>query len=398
MIAEKRRARAHIDIILIALVYAMSLFGVYAVSVATYSTSSTPGQPMLNYILESSSGSRQALFVLVSVLVLSVMLALPLRLFRTRAALIYWLATGLITMVWVFNRAEGVKQWLDILWGFTIQPTEFAKLAIILYLAKNLTRKEKPMTTVRDFIQTSAIIGIPGVVIMLSGETGSFIVIGFIFVVMLYFAKVDYRILIGMAVVLALGVLAIYGYAVASGSTDYRLIRILSFFNPEQYTSSGAYQQTQSKMAIGSGGMSGVGPFRDGSLYQLNYVPADWTDFIFSTIGEAFGFVGCVGVLLGYLAMILRMFWLARYTRDRFGMLVIVGVTGMFMFHVFQNIGMAIGLVPITGIPLPFLSYGGSNMITNMAGIGLVLNVTKNRSLAGNIDAPQQKISPLRYT
>ena len=114
--------------------------------------------------------------------------------------------------------------------------------------------------------------------------------------------------------------------------------------------------------------------------------------------GEAWGFVGCVAVVAGYLAIILRMLYLARFTRDRFGMLVILGVTSMFIFHVFENIGMAIGLMPITGIPLPFLSYGGSNMVTSMAGIGLVLNVTRNRSLAGSYRTPQREMEYYRYT
>lgn len=183
----------------------------------------------------------------------------------------------------------------------------------------------------------------------------------------------------GLAAVLA--VLALYGFLVASGSDNYRLQRILAFINPEQYASTDAYQQRQSMMTIGSGGMTGIGIFVDGSMSQLDYVPADWTDFIFSTIGEAFGFVGCTIIIVVYLLMILRMLYLARHTRDKFGMLVIIGVMAMLLFHVFENIGMTLGLMPITGIPLPFLSYGGSNMVTNMGGVGLVLNVTKNRSL-----------------
>ena len=142
-------------------------------------------------------------------------------------------------------------------------------------------------------------------------------------------------------------------------------------------------------MVIGSGGLWGIGMFVDGAMSQLNYVPADWTDFIFSTIGEAWGFVGCSLILLGYLLILLRMLYLARYTRDKFGMLVIIGVMGMLLFHVFENIGMTLGLMPITGIPLPFLSYGGSNMVTNMGGVALVLNVTKNRSLSHSVLTPQ---------
>ena len=397
MIAENRRARAHLDIPLIAIVYALSLFGILAVAVATYSTSSNPDLPLLNHIMESTSARRQALYVAISPIVLAIMVPLPLRFYRQRAALLYWLATGLITVVWVFNRATGVKQWLDLFMSFTIQPTEFAKLAIILMLARIMSSSEKPMSNRREIFRTLAVLGIPSVVIILSGETGSFFVIAFLFVFMLWFAKVDFRVLFIMFALVALLVLAIYAYAVASGSNDYRLLRILSFFQPDVYSES-AYQQTHSMTAIGSGGLTGRGTFVDDSWYQLNFTPADWTDFIFATIGEAWGFVGCAGVLLGYLLMILRMLWLARYTRDRFGMLIIIGVTGMFTFHIIENIGMTTGLLPITGIPLPFLSYGGSNMITNIAGIGLVLNVTKNRSLSGSYQTPQSDTSALRYT
>ena len=151
-------------------------------------------------------------------------------------------------------------------------------------------------------------------------------------------------------------------------------------------------------MAIGSGGATGIGMFVDGSMSQLNYVPADWTDFIYATIGEAWGFAGCLTVLVMYILILLRMLYLAWFTRDKFGRLVICGVIGMLLFHVFENIAMTLGLMPITGIPLPFLSYGGSNMVTNMGGIGLVLNVTRNRSLSDAISTPQTFYNPYRFS
>ncbi len=147
-------------------------------------------------------------------------------------------------------------------------------------------------------------------------------------------------------------------------------------------------------MTIGSGGIYGIGMFVNGAMSQLNYVPADWTDFIFATIGETWGFIGCVLVLLGYVLILLRMVYLAWFTYDKFGRMLICGVIGMLLFHVLENIGMTLGLMPITGIPLPFLSYGGSNMVTNMGGIGLVLNVTRNRSLSNSISTPQTLYNP----
>ena len=397
MIAENSRSRAHIDIPLLVLVFAMSIFGVLAVCVATYSTTSSSDAPLLNHIVESSSAVRQCIFLFLAPFVVAVILNLPYDMLRRRTELIYYGSTLLIFVVWIFNRAEGVKAWLDIIWGFTIQPSEFAKLAMILMLAKTLSRYDRPMSTFREFMKIMAMVGIPCVIILLSGETGSMMVIVFLFAVMLYFSNVDMKLLLTMAAVAILAVLALYGFMVATGSDDYRLARIMAFINPDLSPEKDAYQQLNSKMAIGSGGLWGIGMFVDGSMSQLNYVPADQTDFIYATIGEAFGFVGCFTIMIVYLLIILRMLYLARYTRDKFGMLMITGVMGMLLFHVFENIGMTLGLMPITGIPLPFLSYGGSNMVTNMGGVALVLNVTKNRSLSATVLTPQTQANPYRF-
>jgi rod shape determining protein RodA len=174
----------------------------------------------------------------------------------------------------------------------------------------------------------------------------------------------------------------VFAYGLISGSESYRLQRIISFLNPEAYPLSGGYQIIKSEQAIGSGGLTGVGLFVTGSQSQLNYVPEDWTDFVFASVGEAVGFIGSVVIVILYMLMLFRMLYLARYTYDKFGRMVIIGVMSMMFMHIFQNIAMTIGLMPITGIPLPFLSYGGSNLMTNVIGISLVLNVVKNRSNA----------------
>ena len=396
-ITENRHSRAHVDGILIAMVFAMSLFGIIAVCVATYSPQSTSDTSFLNHIFESSYATRQCLFVLVAPLVIGVIMAFPFDILRRRAEMFYWASFILLAVTTVFNRATGVKAWLDTLWGYTIQPSEFAKLAMILILAKNLSRQDRPMADMKSFIHIFMLVIVPGLVILLQGETGSLLVIIFMFAVMMYFSNVSMKTLIILASIAILGVLALYGFMIATGSTDYRLARIAGWMNPELYSSSDAYQQTMSKMTIGSGGFSGNGMFVNGAISQLNYVPADWTDFIYSTIGETWGFIGCVAVLIGYVLIILRMLYLAWFTRDKFGRLVIIGVMGMLLFHVLENIAMTLGLMPITGIPLPFLSYGGSNMMTNMGGVGLVLNVTRNRSLNVSVNTPQTFYNPYHF-
>ena len=397
MITENRRARAHIDWPLIAMIAALAIFGVYAVCVATFAAGGDADAPLLNQIVGSSYARNQAIFLAVGAVVLIVVMNFPYDWLRRLTVLLYFAATALVFLVWIFNRAEGVKAWLDIFFGFTIQPSEFIKLAMILMLARVFARQEKPLSSARSWMNIITIVGIPCLIILMSGEMGSLLVILFVFIVMLWFADVDWRLYLGLGVLAVLAVLALYGILVASGSDSYRLQRILAFFDPETYAASDAYQMRQSQIAIGSGGLTGIGTFVDGSRSQLNYVPADWTDFIFATIGEAWGFIGCSAIILMYLMIILRMLYLAINTRDRYGMLVIIGVMAMLLFHVFENIGMTLGLMPITGIPLPFLSYGGSNMVTNVGGVALVLNVTKNRSLSHAIVTPQTNYTPYRF-
>jgi len=395
-ITDNRHSRPHVDIPLIIMVFIMSIFGVVAVTVATYTPSST-AETFLNHVVESSYAMRQCLFLLLAPLVIGVIMAFPYDLLKRRAEWFYYVAFALLFFTWVFNRATGVKAWLDTLWGYTIQPSEFAKLSMILILAKQLSMQDRPLSTMKSFVRTFAIVLIPGAVILLQGETGSLLVIIFMFAVMMYFGNVSMKtlgILGGLAIV---GILALYGIMIATESNDYRLGRILGWLNPDLYSQGDAYQQTMSKMTIGSGGLLGHGMFRAGAISQLNYVPADWTDFIYATIGETWGFAGCLAVLIGYMLILLRMLYLAWYTRDKFGRLIIIGVMGMLLFHVLENIAMTIGLMPITGIPLPFLSYGGSNMMTNMGGVGLVLNATRNRSVYLSASTPQTMYNPYGF-
>lgn len=379
MLNESRRSRAHFDLPLVLLVFGLAAFGVLCVSVATFSTSSEAEDTLLNYIVSSYYGMRQALFLLVSPLVVGFVTYLPLDFFRRRTILFYYLACGLL-LVALGGSATGVKAWIDILWDYTLQPSEFVKLACILVTARYLETNDDPLGSVRSWLRLGLLMGIPWTLTMLQKEMGSVLVMIFCFGVMMYFGGIRMRVLFGTLGVAIVLIALLLGILMASGTDNYRIERILSFINPAQVDSDATYQVTNSKIAIGSGGWSGKGLFVQGSFSQLNYVPEDWTDFIFSTIGEAFGFVGCASVILAYLLIILRMLYLARYTLDRFGQMVIIGVMAMLLFHVLENVAMTTGLMPITGIPLPFLSYGGSNLLTNMAGIGLVLNVVKNRS------------------
>jgi len=388
MSTEDRRTRAHLDVPLLVLTYVLVFFGVYSIAIATFNPDNGTDLSVLNYILNSRSASWQSVFTLVSPLILGFLIAVPYELLRVQGRLVYYGVIGLLLLALASEAISGVSAWIPIGRGRTIQPAEFIKIGIILMMARSFASTEKPFGTLRNSAYNLIVFGAPVLITLAQGEVGSVLVMCVIFYVMLYFADAEPWLLLTIAIVAILAVAALFGYMMVSGSQSFRLRRILSFLNPEEYRDSGGYQLLNSQMAIGSGGKMGRGTFVVGSLSQLNYVPEDWTDFIFSAIGEAFGFVGCLGVIIVYALLLLRMFYLAHFTADRFGRLIIYGVMAMFFAHIIENIGMTLGLLPITGIPLPFLSYGGSNFVTNMAGIGLVLNVVRNRSSANAINMP----------
>ncbi len=380
MMHATRRSKAHFDLWLTLFVFALAAFGVLSVAVATFSTSSTTEDTLLNYIVASHYGLRQAIFFLISPIVIGVITLFPYEFIRRRSQLFYYMACGLL-LVALGGQAAGVKAWIDVLWGYTLQPSEFMKLACIIVTAKYLEKNDDPMGSWSSALRLALLMGVPWLLTLVQGEMGSVLVAIFLFGVMMFFGGIRLRVMGGIIAAGVIGIAVLYAVVMASGTDNYRVTRILSFVNPALVDEAATYQVNNSKIAIGSGGMNGVGMFVPGSFSQLDYVPEDWTDFIFSTIGEAFGFGGCMLVIGLYLAVILRLMYLARFTDDRFGQMIIIGVMAMLLFHVFENVGMTTGLMPVTGIPLPFLSYGGSNLITNMAGIGLVLNVVRNRSV-----------------
>lgn len=385
---SRRRGRAHFDWQILVLVYLISLFGIYCISIAMYNPESDANLSLLGHILASRSGQMQCIWLIVSPFVLGFIMAFPPERLKALSWVAYLAILGLLIITLLLSTAvNGINSWLETGFGRSIQPCEFAKLSVLLILARELSKSDKPMGTLKDFLRVILIVGVPALVVIAQGETGSVIVIGAMFLVMTYFAKVDMRIWLGMIALLAAAITVVIGYAIISGSDDYRILRLLAFTDPSKYSESGGYQLLQAQNAIGSGQMTGIGVYRSDAMSTLGYVPESSTDFIFSVVGESFGFVGSSLLILAYLVLIIRMAVLARYTSDSYGRLLIYGVMGMLLFHVFENIGMCIGLMPITGIPLPFMSYGGSNYLTNMAGIGIVMTVVKHRSSVTDTDS-----------
>lgn len=399
MMSETRRNReGQFDWPLVVVVYALSIFGILCITMATYVPSVSENLPLLNKILASRSGMWQSIFLVVSPIVIGVIVAIPTEIIRARTRLAYLAVLGLLVVTLVVGQvSNGLRGWLksDLL-GRSIQVSEFSKLSVLLMLARQLARSEKPMSKFKDFMRTMIIVGVPALTVLAQGETGTVIVIAFMFLAMIYFAGADIRIILTFIILGALAVGAIYAYGMLSDTTDYRILRLLAFMDPEKYRQTGGYQILMSQKAIGAGQLTGVGTFLPGSWTTLGFVPESSTDAIFTVVGECFGFVGCAGVLLAYLFIILRMIYIARFTEDKFCRLVIVGVVSMLLFHVFQNVAMSMGIMPITGIPLPFLSYGGSNFISNIAAVALVLNIARSGNSATVTTVPLPKMNTVR--
>ena len=395
MMTETRGTReGRFDWWLVTAVYALSLFGLLCIAMARYVPSQSEGLPLLNKILNNRSSMWQSIFILVSPIVIGVVVAIPTEIIKARVRLIYYGVLALLLVTLVLGQvSNGLRGWLrsDIL-GRSIQVSEFSKISILLMLARQLARSEKPMAKFKDFMSIMIIVGLPVLAVLAQGETGTVIVIAFMFMIMIYFAGVDLRIIITFGLLAVIGVGALVAYGMLSDTTDYRILRLLAFLDPQKYEQSGGYQILMSQKAIGAGQLTGQGTFLPGSWTSLGYVPESSTDAVFTVVGESFGFVGCSVVLLTYLFIILRMTWIARFTRDKFSQLVIIGVVSMLLFHVFQNVAMCMGIMPITGIPLPFLSYGGSNFISNIVSVALVLNIARSGNIAAVNTTPLTKI------
>jgi rod shape determining protein RodA len=372
---------------LLLITYAIAIFGLIAITAASY----TPGQTsavdtLFARITQTRNGQKQGIFLLISPVVIAGVMSIDYRFIGNRlfANLLFWAICGVLFMTYVVaDTFQGVKGWLNVIYDYTVQPAELAKIAIIIRLAQMLSHKEKPVSSAWDFMKMMMVIGIPAGLILVAGEMGSAVVIIFFFMAMIVVAGVDMRVIAGI-ILGGLGAL-IPLILMMRNSGSYRFNRLLGFIYPDLASADITYQQRNSQTAVGAGGWSGVGMFKDGSYTSLGYVPEGSTDFIFASIGETMGFVGAAGLLILYIFLIIRMLILAYNTHDRFGRLLITGVAAMLTYHIFQGVGMAIGLMPVMGIPLPFVSYGGSNLTTNMAGIALVLNVTLRK--------PQQTIN-----
>ena len=271
------------------------------------------------------------------------------------------------------SEVNGAQAWIPLPGGFQIQPAELAKISIIVGMSMLLSeyRHENDEPTNKDVIQALLIAAIPVGLILLQPDMGTVFIISVSVVAMIGASGAPSRWVVGLILVALLGG---FGATKLGVINDYQVKRLQSFVDPNADSQGAGYQLRQARITVGSGGFLGTGLF-DGPQTNGRFVPEQQTDFIFTVAGEQLGFLGSGFILLLYLTILMRAFSIARRSTDAFGRLVCVGVLTWFAFQTFENIGMTLGLMPMTGVPLPFLSYGGSSMFANLIGFGLLQNV-----------------------
>src|SRR6056297_2049764 len=285
--------------------------------------------------------------------------------------LIYAVSNILLVAVLLFGFGEdqwGARSWLSV-GPITFQPSEIAKIGIIISLSKFIEKNENTLNKPLTLVKILAFAGLPIILILVQPYFGTAMVMLFFLAIMLFISGIDYRYIIS-AVILGLASLPV----VYMNLKEFQLNRIRVFFNPLLDPQNAGYQVLQSKIAIGSGKLFGRGLYQ-GVQNQYGFLPAKETDFIFAVIGEELGLMGGGILIFLYIVLMYRLIKISRNALDTFGSLMVIGFSGMMLFHIFENIGMTIGLTPVTGIPLPFISYGGTFMLVNMICIGLSLNV-----------------------
>jgi rod shape determining protein RodA len=268
---------------------------------------------------------------------------------------------------------NGAKAWIALPGGFQIQPAELAKIAIIIGMSMILSERthDSDGPTSRDVLQSLAVAAIPVLLIILQPDMGTVLIISAAVVTIVAVSGVPARWVTGLLLLAVLGGFVAVKAGVVS---EYQVNRLQTFVDPTADTQGAGYQLRQARITVGSGGLIGTGLF-NGPQTNGRFVPEQQTDFIFTVAGEQLGFIGSGAILILYLILLMRGFSIARRTNDPFGRLVCTGVIAWFAFQIFENIGMTLGLMPMTGVPLPFISYGGSSMFATLIGIGLLQNV-----------------------
>jgi rod shape determining protein RodA len=361
---EKRFLR-ELDFTIIITVLVVAIFGALNIYSATRMTRGF------------STLKSQVIWIIGGIILTYIILVIDYAVIKDYASIFYWFGVFLLVLnciPGIKSTVNGASSWIKI-GSISFQPSEIAKVGIILMIAKELDNMEGNINNVKNFFKLTLYAVIPMSLIVIQPDLGMTMVCFFTVLGIYFVSGLDFRVISG-------GIVAVAGLiAVAwkfSLIEDYQKMRIIALFNPVKYETSYALQLRQSQIGIGSGGFLGKG-FLQGTQISGGYVPFASTDFIFSVVGEEWGFLGAIVLILFYGIILYRIICIAREAKDIFGSVVCIGVVSTMLFSILQNIGMTIGLLPITGITLPFMSYGGSSILTAFINIALVLNIGMRR-------------------
>ncbi len=400
-----RWIKANIDYSIIAIVLSLVVIGVASVYSATYDV----GAPI--YF------QRQLIWSGVGLLLMFTIMLIPIRTIQLVSYPLYVLSLLVLLAILAAGKVvAGSKSWFGV-GGFGLQPSEIVKVTTILALASFLSNRQVNLNRFKDLLTASTIVLLPVILIVLQPDVGTAVVYAGMFLIIVYWAGISNFILL---MIIAPCVATI---ATLSGTTAFVIVivitvvllvflkenrllsalvfsatvlmgvsvqfifgklaphqqkRILTFLNPDYDPLGAGYNVIQSKIAIGSGGLFGKG-YLQGTQTQLNFLPAQWTDFIYCVPSEEFGFLGAFAILSLLTALLVRGVLIASTVKSRFASIVAIGIVSILAVHTIINAGMAMGIMPVIGVPLPFMSYGGSNMLTNMIMAGLLLNMYANR-------------------
>ena len=361
---------AGFDPILTAAVGALLVIGTLLVYAATHDWYSANGLDPEYYL------KRHVINIVIGIVLAWGTTIIDYRLLRAYTPFIWGLGVlGLILVLipGIGSEINGAQAWIGLPFGFQVQPAEIAKISIIIGISMLLSERthnsDEPSN--QDVLKALGVAALPILLILLQPDMGTVFIISASVVTIIAVSGAPTRWVVGLLLVAVIG-----GFVATKAGvvTEYQLKRLQSFVDPNADTQGAGYQLRQARITVGSGGLLGTGLF-DGPQTSGRFVPEQQTDFIFTVAGEQLGFIGSGFIIFLLFIVLMRGFAIARRSTDPYGTLVSTGVVAWFAFQIFENIGMTLGLMPMTGVPLPFLSYGGSSMFANLIGFGLLQNV-----------------------
>ncbi len=326
---------------------------------------------------EHADFNKQCIWFIVSLIIMVGIMIIDYETIVKASPILYGLFILLLIGVLFTPEINGATSWFDIGF-FSFQPGEFAKIFVILFLAlainKIKERGKQEINRPTRLLILFAILGVPILLLIMQPDYGTAVAYIVGAALMIITAGIDKRYIIVTILLIVILLPVAYNFILPEHAKQ----RIDIFLHPEEDPRGAGYNIIQSKLAIGAGGLTGMGLLK-GNQTQLGFLYPKTTDFIYAVIGEEMGFVISAAVIILYIVLITKALFVAKTAKDEIGSLIATGIAGIFLFHVVENIGMVMGLLPITGVPLPFISYGGSSLITNFILIGILLNISSKR-------------------